>query len=156
MILGMEIALIVVGLIGLVTGKLPLDKTHSVHGLPARFLGLVALTPIPLSALAIAAYLAVNAPATDPAAVNQFVADNQLNMVVIEAAIVIGAAVVVFGLGRLFAGTAEAEVETVKPVRWQDRVRPADEVDDAVKKWLNARTGKAAADDAVPLVRVKQ
>jgi len=154
MILGIEIALIVVGLIGLVTGKLPLDKSHAVHGWPARLLGLVALTPIPLSTLAIMAYLAVNAPTTDPVALNQFVADNKLNMVIIEAAIAIGVAFTVFGFGRLFA--RPTEVETVQPVRWQDRAKPADDVDDAVQKWLNALTGKPAAEEAVPLVRVKE
>jgi hypothetical protein len=155
MILGIEIALIVVGLIGLITGKLPLDKSHAVRGWPARLLGLVALTPIPLSTVAIMAYMAVNAPATDPAALNRFVADNQLTMIGIEAGIAIGTALVIFGVGRLFARPNE-EVETVRPVRWEDRAKPADDVDDAVQKWLTARTGKPAAEEAVPLVRVKQ
>jgi hypothetical protein len=101
------------------------------------------------------AYMAVNAPATDPAAVNRFVADNQLTMVGIEAGIAIGTALVIFGLGRLFARPNE-EVETVRPVRWEDRAKPADDVDDAVQKWLNARTSKPAVEEAVPLVRVKQ
>jgi hypothetical protein len=150
MILGIEIALLVVGVLALVRGKLPLDKSHAVYGLPARFLGLIALTPLPASFVVVAIYTVLNVPSGDPAAVNQFVADNRLALVGIEAAIAIGVAVIVFGLGRLFA--QEARAPTVKPVRWEDRVRPKDDVDDAVQRWMNARTKKPVGDEAVPLV----
>ena len=154
MILGIEIALLVVGVLALVRGKLPLDKSHAVYGLPARFLGLIALTPLPASFVVVAAYTILNVPSGNPAAVDQFVADNRWILIAIEAGIAIGVAVTVFGLGRLFA--QENRIPTLQPVRWEDRVRPKDDVDDAVQRWMNARTKKPVGDEAVPLVSTDQ
>jgi hypothetical protein len=56
MMLGMEIALAVMGLLALVTGKLRLGKNRVVVGPLARFLGFIALMPVPLAAFAIAAF----------------------------------------------------------------------------------------------------
>jgi hypothetical protein len=154
MILGIEIALLVVGVLALVRGKLPLDKSHAVYGLPARFLGLVALTPLPASFVVVAAYTVLNVPSGDPVAVDQFVTDNRWTLIAIEAGIAIGVAVIVFGLGRLFA--QESQVPIVKTMRWEDRVRPKDDVDDAVQRWMNVRAKKQVGEEAVPLVSADQ
>lgn len=49
MLLGMEIALFIMGIAALTTGKMTLWKGRVVYGPGARFLGLVALAPVPLS-----------------------------------------------------------------------------------------------------------
>src|SRR5262245_47678776 len=51
MILGAEIALLVMGLYALFAGKLTLTKQKVVRGTPARLLGILCLLPIPLSLL---------------------------------------------------------------------------------------------------------
>ena len=95
MILVIEIALAIYGLIGLFGGKMTLSKTKVVLGVPARLLGLLALTPLPVALVAIIGYVAVKAPA-DP---ERFAADNHVTIMVIEAVIVLGIAVMVFALG---------------------------------------------------------
>ena len=51
MILGAEIALIVMGVYALITGKLLTSKKsqYSIQGWPARVIGLICLLPIPLA-----------------------------------------------------------------------------------------------------------
>jgi hypothetical protein len=49
MILGMEIAMFVIGIMALVRGKLKLGKNKEVTGTPARLLGLIGFVPIPLA-----------------------------------------------------------------------------------------------------------
>ena len=49
MILIFEIALLVCGIIAIITGKFKLDKKKVIEGLPARFLGFLCLLPMPFS-----------------------------------------------------------------------------------------------------------
>ena len=58
MIFGMEIGLLVAGLIAVVTGKFKLTKRRLVVGAPARIAGLVLMLPLPL-ALAMAFVIAL-------------------------------------------------------------------------------------------------
>jgi hypothetical protein len=150
MILGIEIALLVVGILALVRGKLPLDNKRAVYGLPARFLGLVALTPMPLSFLAIMVYTASQISAGDPATVDRFVQDNKFTLILIEAACTIGVAVFVFVFGRLFSEEGRDE-QADEFAKLATPVRREDDVDEAVKRWLQNRT-KRTDDEAIPLV----
>lgn len=52
MIGGFEIALLILGVMGLTTGKLTFTRNRVVRGLSARLLGLVGLLPLPTSFLA--------------------------------------------------------------------------------------------------------
>ena len=110
MILGVEIALAIVGLIALFGGKLTISKTKVVRGAPARLLGLLALSPFPLAFVVVLGYVAANAPA-DP---ERFVADNQWTIIGIEAGIVITVAVLVFAIG---AAVATNPAETARRKR---------------------------------------
>jgi len=51
MIIGAEVALLIIGLYALFTGKLPTNKKskHTVQGWPARVIGIIGLLPLPLS-----------------------------------------------------------------------------------------------------------
>src|SRR5262249_30636375 len=49
MILGLEIALLIMGIIALITGKLTLNRTCVVRGTNARVLGVIALLPLPVA-----------------------------------------------------------------------------------------------------------
>jgi len=49
MILGMEIGLLIAGIIALATGKMKLSKTKAAVGAPARIAGIIAILPLPLS-----------------------------------------------------------------------------------------------------------
>jgi hypothetical protein len=106
MILGIEIAMLVIGLLALVRGKMTVTGSRVVVGVPARLLGALALTPLPAAFVAVIGYVALNAPA-DP---EQFAQDKKLTIMAIEAAIVIGIAVLVFGIGAAI-GISPAEVE---------------------------------------------
>src|SRR5262245_32613854 len=125
MILGIEVALIVVGIMAIARGRLPLDKTRSVYGMPARLLGFVALTPIPVSAVVVAVYLASHASSGDPAAVERAVDDNRYTLMIIEATITLGVAFVVFGLGRALSEPPRDEMSEelarlARPARPED------------------------------------
>src|SRR5215831_8335583 len=99
MILGIEIAMLIVGILALVRGKLTISKTKVVEGTPARLLGILALTPLPAAFLAIMAYIASQGPA-DP---EKFAEEKKWTLVGIEAAVVIGIAVLVFVIGAAIA-----------------------------------------------------
>lgn len=49
MIIGAEIGLLIMGLIAIVTGRLPVGPGRVVRGAPARYLGVVALLPFPVA-----------------------------------------------------------------------------------------------------------
>jgi hypothetical protein len=51
MIIGVEIALLCLGLYAVIMGRFPFTKTakHTVQGWPARVIGVIYLLPIPLS-----------------------------------------------------------------------------------------------------------
>jgi disulfide bond formation protein DsbB len=104
MILGLEIGLAIIGLIALFGGKFTISKTKVVEGVPARLLGLLALTPFPLAFVVVVGYVAANAPANP----EQFVADNQWTIIGIEAAIVITIAVLLFVISAAVATNPEA------------------------------------------------
>ena len=124
MILGIEIALAIYGLIGLFGGKMTLSKTKVVLGVPARLLGLLALTPLPAAFVVIIVYVAARAPA-DP---ERFAADNKITIAVIEAVIVIGIAILVFGIGAAFA------VNLQEAARRKRRYESDDEEDEQEKE----------------------
>src|SRR5690348_12597804 len=109
MILGIEIAMIVVGILALVRGKMTVTGNKVVIGLPARLLGLLALTPLPVVFVAVIGYIALNAPA-DP---EQFAQDKKWTITAIEAVIVIGIAVLVFGIGAAI-GVDRREAERLE------------------------------------------
>jgi hypothetical protein len=53
MIIGAEVALLIIGLYALIAGKLPTNNKarHVVQGWPARVIGIICLLPIPLAFL---------------------------------------------------------------------------------------------------------
>ncbi len=61
MIIGAEVALLIIGLYALIKGKLPTSKKakHVVQGRPARVIGIIGLLPLPLSFAVVAVVVAV-------------------------------------------------------------------------------------------------
>ncbi len=96
--LGFEIVLTVVGVLALCRGRLAVTRTRVVVGTPARVLGLVALTPLPLAATA-GLLLAMSENPAEPRSLAQVVWI--LNG--IELGICLCVAVVVFGAGAVVA-----------------------------------------------------
>jgi hypothetical protein len=106
MILGMEIALLVLGLRALITGQCTLGKNWVVYGAGARLLGFLALLPIPL-AFCGGFFLGVEAHGrgkdiNDP--------DLRWNVFVMEAGVVLGCTVVIYALGAMLAGPSPRPV----------------------------------------------
>ncbi len=94
MICGMEIGMFIAGVMALIKGRMTISKTRAVEGVPARLLGLIAMTPLPIVLLVgvvIGVIQGDNAQA--------LLANNNLAMILTEAGIVIGIAVLVFGVG---------------------------------------------------------
>ena len=87
MILGVEIALALVGLLALFTGRMNITGKKLVYGVPARLLGLLALTPLPLALLAVLA-----SGTGDPTTIT-----------LIEGGVVFTVVAVVFGIGAILA-----------------------------------------------------
>lgn len=124
MILGVEIAMVVVGLLALVRGRMTISKTKVVEGLPARLLGLLALTPLPVVLVVGIVFVVASNPA-DP---EKFAADNKLTLTLIEAGIVIVIAILVFGIGAAIGKNPEEARR--KSRRLRDEEEYADEGDD--------------------------
>jgi hypothetical protein len=99
MILGAEIAMIVLGLMAIVTGKMTLSKTKVVFGTPARILGVVAMLPMPLAFItavpvAIVMGLQGRAVMTNSA---------KLTFTLIELGIVVACMVIIYAVGGKYA-----------------------------------------------------
>lgn len=120
MILGLEIGMLIFGLVALVRGKFTLSKNKVVEGAAARLLGLLALTPLPLALAVVFLYVAASSPANP----EKFAEDNKLTIALIEAGVVIGIAVLVFGIGAAI-GKDPAEARRRKKKR-----RDEDDYDD--------------------------
>lgn len=107
MILGIEIALLVMGFLALVRGRMTLGKNRVVLGIPARMLGMLALAPLPVAFVLGVGYVLANAPAGQE---EQFADENGTTLMVIEAAVVLSTAAAIFALGTVMAvDPAEAE-----------------------------------------------
>jgi uncharacterized protein (TIGR03000 family) len=101
MILGMEIAMLGMGLYALVTGKMTLTRNRVVYGAGARFLGLIALMPFPL------AFLGGVVVGVEAAMSGRRLSDSsvQWTLIAIEGGAVVFCALLVYGLGMLMTCT---------------------------------------------------
>jgi hypothetical protein len=132
MILAIEIALIVIGLMALIRGKWTISKTKVVEGVPARLLGLVALTPIPVAIVASLLYVAVAAPNLNPDQLQKFADDSKWTLVGIEAGIVILTAILVFGIGAAVARDPNARPRDEEFDRYDQYGEPRSDQD---RRW---------------------
>jgi hypothetical protein len=121
MILVLEIGLAIYGIVALIKGRFSVSKTKAVSGLPARLLGLVCLTPLPLAVVAIMVYTAASTDVTNPQQVEQWVQNNKMSITLVEAGVVIGVTILIFVVAALLAKPIE-EVERAarRPVREYD------------------------------------
>jgi hypothetical protein len=106
-ILGLEIVLLVLGILALVRGRMPFLRNKVVVGAPARLLGLLALSPIPLSLLGIILYAGVPGSANEKEVTNEVLR----TVFAIEAGTVITVAVLAFGIAAAVAVTPEEDAE---------------------------------------------
>jgi hypothetical protein len=103
MILGIEIALLILGIYALATGKLTLSKNKVVQGTPARLLGIIGLVPLPLAFLAGVAY-----GATQAAQGKDVTSDSvRWTLTGIEAGIVVVCLIALFAIGFAIAKPPE-------------------------------------------------
>lgn len=130
MILGMEIALAIVGLLALVRGRMTLSKSKVVEGAAARVLGLLALTPVPLVLLVSVVMVAVSKPA-DP---EKFVEDKKWTIVAVEAAIVIAVGLLLAILGAALGTDPEEDRPRRRTRRRRVRDENADDEDDRPRR----------------------
>jgi hypothetical protein len=105
MILGAEIALVVLGIYALVKGKLTLTKKKVVYGTPARLLAIIAFLPMPLSLMIGVIYGVVltvkGQDVTSPGV--------RLTMIGIEAGVLILCTAALYGLGWQLAKPPEPQ-----------------------------------------------
>jgi hypothetical protein len=110
-ILGIEIAMIVIVIMALVQGKLKLGKTRVVTGTPARLLELIGFLPIPLTlvvSFVVAAAMVLRGGRVD--------ADSfGWTAVRIEAGCAIGCLVLMYGIGAMIARPPAPAVEPDYP-----------------------------------------
>ena len=93
----LEIVLGIYGLYVLITGKLKLSASKVVEGTPARLISLIMLAPFPVSfmiGLAIGIWAAAN---------GHNIADLRMQLLVVELVIVVGCAILAFGIAHAIA-----------------------------------------------------
>ncbi len=128
MILGMEIALLVLGILALATGKLTLTRTRVVRGWPARLLGLLAILPLPLCFLVGFILGFITVARGQPFDVQA----QRLTLSLIEAGITLLCLVALYGIGWFLADDLAAEVEPSRRRRRRSKERdpePRDEIE---------------------------
>lgn len=96
---GIAVGLTIFGLLGLIRGKMTISKTKVVVGVPARLLGLLAMTPIPLL-LSVGVVIGLMNLNEDPQKLQK---DNQLLFAAIEVGVVVGVALLVFVIAAVVA-----------------------------------------------------
>ena len=104
MILGAEIALVILGIYALVKGKLTLTKTRVVYGTHARLLAIIAFLPMPLS-LVVGVIFGIILAASGRDATATSV---RLTMVGIEVGVLVLCVAALYGLGWQLAKPPEA------------------------------------------------
>lgn len=110
MILGAEIAMLIMGLIALVKGKMTLSKKRVLLGTPARVMGVVAMLPIPIS-LCLAFLAAIVLAATDSTMTED---SFRGYAIAIELGVLILTLVAVYGVGGQYAVDPEEEQRKVE------------------------------------------
>lgn len=123
MILGLYVGLAIVGILALVRGRMQITKSKIVVGVPARLLGLLGLTPLPLALVVGIIYVMANVDITDAPAVQRFTQEHRGTLTLIEGVCVGGVAIILFTLAAVLA-VPPAEV------RGRDRRRARVEYDD--------------------------
>lgn len=111
MILGIEVGLLVYGVIALFNGKFAVSKTRAVFGWPARLLGLVAMSLLPaciMVGLVIGVVLVIQ---QGPDAAQQF-ARNQVATSLIEFVVVIIYTLLLFVIANFLAVEIDGEPST--------------------------------------------
>jgi hypothetical protein len=123
MILGLYIGLAVAGILALIRGRMQISKSKIVIGVPARLLGLLGLTPLPLAIVVGMIYVAANVDVTDAQAVQRFTQEHQGRFTLIEGVCAGLVAVTLFVLAAVLAVSPEE-------ARRRGKRRPAVEYDD--------------------------
>lgn len=97
MILGLEIGMLIAGLLAVVRGRMELTPTIVAEGVAARLLGVLAMTPIPAAVVVIGAYTVANCTGKTQAQIEAWAEKERTNLVVIEACVVVGIGLLVVG-----------------------------------------------------------
>jgi hypothetical protein len=125
MILGLEIALVIMGLMALIRGKMKMGKNREVTGIPARLLGLVGLLPMPMAIVLNIGYVAMlmaSGELIDPAT---YTRDHMWAAVGIEAGCALGCALFMCVVGAILARPPVPVVDPFEP-----EVRTDDDLED--------------------------
>lgn len=143
-LLFIEVGLVIFGLIGLISGKLSLGKHYVVRGAAARWLGAVAMLPLPLSlgvGVIVGIILVARGGAIGPGAL---VIDDSTKLVLglIEAGITFGCLIAVYAIGIPIAKRQAA---------LEERLDMDDDDDDYVDRRTRRRRPQAEAQTPPPL-----
>lgn len=107
--IGAGIGMLIFGIIALIRGKFTLSKNKVVMGTPARLLGVLAMTPIPLMLGAGVVIGLVSMPQN----VEKFQKDNQALFAGVEIGILVVIAGLVFGIGTAI-GVSPREAQRIE------------------------------------------
>jgi hypothetical protein len=135
-ILGIEIALVIYGILALIRGKFVVSSKKVVTGGAAYFLGILSLCPMPIAFVVI---LGVHQAGILDAQ------KDQLTMAVIEAAIVIGMVILIFCIGAAI-GTDPAKTRRKKR-RYEEDDEDEDEDDENEDRVARSRRKRRDEED---------
>lgn len=130
MILGIEIALLVMGIMAVANGKMKFTKNKVVEGLPARLLGVLAILTLPtvfMIGFIVGFMQAFQNPNGDP---QEFIRKHAATIAIIEACIVGGVTIFIVGVGLIIGGPPTDERPRRRRRRDEEDDYDDDEYDD--------------------------
>jgi hypothetical protein len=144
MIIGMYIGLAIAGILAMVRGRMQISKQKIVVGIPARLLGILGLTPLPLALLVGVIYTAVSVDVTDPVALQQFTQDNRGAFTLIEVFSCLFVGLLLFVIATMVA------VSPKEADRWERKRRSVGSYDDESDDRPRRRRRDEPEDDDRP------
>ncbi len=97
MILGLEIGMLIAGILAISRGRMELTPSMVAHGIAARLLGVLAMTPLPAAIVVLTIYTGINCVGKSEREIAMWVEQKRTNMIILEAGVVLMIALLVVG-----------------------------------------------------------
>lgn len=124
MILGLEIGMLIAGILALTRGRMELTPSIVAEGVAARLLGILAMTPLPAAIIVLGAYTVANCAGKSEPEIDAWVKKEKTNMIIIEAGVVLGIALLVVGGIAVFGDDPKSRPDQLSELDPDERYSP--------------------------------
>ncbi len=117
------LGLAIAGILAIVRGRLTISRTKVVTGIPARLLGVLALTPFPLALVVAGVYTVANVDLGDEQKAQAWIQDQKVAFAVIEVGSLVLVGIAFFVIGAMIGkapAVADSEIRRRKNVQYDD------------------------------------